>query len=440
MKNTMKKLLALILVAIMFVTIVPMAYAEGNIYIVGDVVQFGSYPQSEVKDEALITELNALTPEWEDWTSYGYYSGNGNYGSMVQGDWMRYVDIICEGFKYRGVRFTRYRQYCTYYSSADNATEQDDNGYISNTVYWFKFEPIDWLVLDPAKGLVICETIIDSQPYSNAIYFNNDASDSKCAYFNDVLYLNYACDYETSSIRQWLNNDFYNTAFTDSEKKEIGITALNNDCFWTLSGYEDYEEFDSNPTNDKIFLLSYEEVEKIDSSNKLRKAQRSDYALSQGLDVRRYTVNEIRCESEYSSWLLRTSDGNYSYLCLACDEYGSVLSYSSYFSNSGVRPALRFIDLKNYKHTHDYNSFVTPPTCTRQGFTTYICGCNGGYVTDYVDAKGHIDSNGDYKCDYDCGYEFEKPEAEEPKEELNFFQKIIQWFKDLFAKLFGWLK
>ena len=61
----------------------------------------------------------------------------------------------------------------------------------------------------------------------------------------------------------------------------------------------------------------------------------------------------------------------------------------------------------------------------------------------------------EYKCDYDCGYEFEKPTPDtpdipdeptepdtpdEPEQELNFFQKIIQWFKNLFAKLFGWLK
>ena len=33
-------------------------------------------------------------------TSYGYYSGNGEYGSMVQGDWMRYTDVTYNGKKY----------------------------------------------------------------------------------------------------------------------------------------------------------------------------------------------------------------------------------------------------------------------------------------------------------------------------------------------------
>ena len=113
----MKKLLSLILVAIMLVTAMPIAFAEGNTYKVGDIIQFGSYPQSEVKDETLIAELNALAPDWDDWTSYGYYSGTGGYGTMVQGDWMRYVDIKHDGERYRGVKFTQYRPYHTLYYS-----------------------------------------------------------------------------------------------------------------------------------------------------------------------------------------------------------------------------------------------------------------------------------------------------------------------------------
>ena len=55
-----KKILSLVLVMLMFVSTIPMAYAEGNNYKVGDIVQFGSYPQTEVKGADLIAELNAL--------------------------------------------------------------------------------------------------------------------------------------------------------------------------------------------------------------------------------------------------------------------------------------------------------------------------------------------------------------------------------------------
>ncbi len=41
-------------------------------------------------------------------------------------------------------------------------------------------------------------------------------------------------------------------------------------------------------------------------------------------------------------------------------------------------------------HECNYNVTTTPPTCTEQGYTTYIClKCGDSYVDDYVDATGH---------------------------------------------------
>ena len=41
------------------------------------------------------------------------------------------------------------------------------------------------------------------------------------------------------------------------------------------------------------------------------------------------------------------------------------------------------------------NAQVTPPTCTKQGYTTYTCECGESYVDDYVDATGeHTYENG----------------------------------------------
>ena len=54
---------------------------------------------------------------------------------------------------------------------------------------------------------------------------------------------------------------------------------------------------------------------------------------------------------------------------------------------------------------HNYNSVVTDPTCTAQGYTTHTCAndANHTYVDNYVDALGHIDDNTDHKCDRNCG-------------------------------------
>jgi chitodextrinase len=45
----------------------------------------------------------------------------------------------------------------------------------------------------------------------------------------------------------------------------------------------------------------------------------------------------------------------------------------------------------NYNsHTHSYDAVVTVPSCTENGYTTYICGCGDTYVADEVEATGHL--------------------------------------------------
>ena len=47
--------------------------------------------------------------------------------------------------------------------------------------------------------------------------------------------------------------------------------------------------------------------------------------------------------------------------------------------------------IRNYTHTHNYFSTVTPPTCTEQGYTTYTCECGDSYIADEVVAIGHTE-------------------------------------------------
>ena len=37
-------------------------------------------------------------------------------------------------------------------------------------MYWYKYEPLVWRVLDEASGLAVTENAIDAQPYHNALY------------------------------------------------------------------------------------------------------------------------------------------------------------------------------------------------------------------------------------------------------------------------------
>ncbi len=94
-------------------------------------------------------------------------------------------------------------------------------------------------------------------------------------------------------------------------------------------------------------------------------------------------------------------------------------------------------------HEHSYTSAVTKnPTCTEAGVKTFTCSCNDSY-TESIPALGHKDTNGDYKCDNGCGYEYEKPAPEEPADKncshlchksgfMGFIWKIINFFNKLF--------
>ena len=223
----------------------------------GDTIYFGYYPQTKMTDSATISALGGFNSS--TWTSYGYYS------SGAVSNYMYYIDKTYNGEKYRGVYFTSYRPlFCSDSSSTFNSY-QGDNGYVTRTVYWFKYEPIKWLIVEEGNGkaTLVAELILDSQQYDydNGSYNNN---------------------YAESTIRAWLNDTFYNTAFNELQQAIIQTVEVDNSVAST--GYS------SNPyacgnTYDKIFLMSYVEATTWFISRSARQKQGSDYAKSQGLYV-----------------------------------------------------------------------------------------------------------------------------------------------------------
>ncbi len=339
MKKVLKIIICLTLVILLCVTSAPLGgfvglslEAKAVNYKVGDIIEFGTYPQSKVTDENLISELNDLAPEWKDWIDYGYYSGdsNSNFGSMEQGDWMRYIDITYKGNTYRGVKFTKYRPYSTYHPNDYTLAWQDDNGYSANKTYWFAFERLRWKVIDPAEGLVVAETVIDSQPFNNLAYWNKYGDNE---FYIDWDFTKYTSDYASSSIRKWLNDDFYNTAFSQSQKEKILKTTLDNS---TVD-----EKYNSEATNDNVFLLSYKDIDNeaygfIKAEDKMAKG--SDYAKAQGLYV---SVNG------YSNWITRSA-GLCSYYSWGIDCYGRTdNTFWTYGTEIGIRPAIRIKDISD---------------------------------------------------------------------------------------------
>ena len=54
-----------------------------------------------------------------------------------------------------------------------------------------------------------------------------------------------------------------------------------------------------------------------------------------------------------------------------------------------------YFDVTIPKTAHNYQTAVTPPTCTAQGYTTHTCAvCGDSYKDSYTDALGHAWDNG----------------------------------------------
>lgn len=351
-------------------------------------VTFGTYPQSQVTDSNLISSLNN---QKLDWISYNYYTGKNSYDSMSQSDFMKYADLTYNGVKYRAVTFSQYRPEGSIFYASDTADAvQHKNGFEINTIYWFKYEPIKWIVLDEKTGLLLSADLLDAQSFSNTVYQKTGE------YYNNSDCSVYANDYYTSSVRNWLNNDFYNCAFSDKEKTCIKTTTLNNASYSI-----DYNKYDSKESSDKVFLLSYSDVTNASYgfnsdkyvSDDLRIAKGSDYSKAQGL-----YVESISGAQSYSYWSLRTA-GSESAFSARVSPNGIVSSnsYVYYSCYAGIRPAVQ-VNLKSCvvgfyeprQCTHNYDApKVTNPTCTANGKKEYSCTYCSYKYSEPIKALGH---------------------------------------------------
>ncbi len=218
------------------------------------------------------------------WNSYEYYTEG------FAAEYMWYRDITVGEEKYRGVYFTSYRPNRTTDKGDAGNSYQDDNGYYTRTTYWFKYEPIKWRIIREMDdvALLICDSIIDSQAYNNSINTLKGTEDT--VYVNNYMY---------SSIRSFLNENFLNKAFSELQKNEILTMSIDNSAISSNPNdnskhwNDGVNEFYCNNTQDKVFLLSIQEVTNAEygfsTSVKAEDVQRerksTAYAQCQGVYV-----------------------------------------------------------------------------------------------------------------------------------------------------------
>ncbi len=110
-------------------------------------------------------------------------------------------------------------------------------------------EPIEWKIVteDDESMLLISRYALDQVPYNNEL--------------TEVTW-------ETCSLRAWLNNEFINTAFTKQEQRMIKTVTLKNKDYINDTSIEHYHSYGGNDTEDRIFCLSVDEIQKYYYINK----------------------------------------------------------------------------------------------------------------------------------------------------------------------------
>lgn len=222
--------------------------------------------------------------------------------------------------------------------------EQDNN-------YDNGLEPIEWDVISASGG----KAVLISHKILYSMEFDSSTGETT---------------WEDSDIRAWLNGDFYNNSFNETEKNRI-ITVTNENpgnCYYTSDG-DDYS-YGSNDTQDNVYLLSVEDLLKYYDFGLWNDAKKygycmdlaaspTDYALSTGSTVEYFSHNFLTNNDmdedlttygytddivnvPLAKWALRTpGDWTDSY-CLVT-EYGFVSEGSAYWRNvseCGIRPVI----------------------------------------------------------------------------------------------------
>ena len=238
---------------------------KGNDYTDWSYVYFGSYPQTEVTGDDLTQEITGAR-----------YDAKG--------------DAWVNGTKYRRAGS----------SDANNTKYFGDSNY-----RYFKWERIKWRVMqnNGSTLFVVADRGLDCKDY-------NETRTS--------------VTWEDCTLRAWLNETFYNTAFSGSEQGAIVPQTVVND------DNPEYGTEGGQNTQDKIYLLSISEVlnpeygfckERLRmSAGRWMKA--SDYTHAMGGVIEKAIGTE-----EVNCWWWLRSPGNYEFCAASANQDGYIYQY-----------------------------------------------------------------------------------------------------------------
>lgn len=185
---------------------------------------------------------------------------------------------------------------------------------------------IEWMILElkDNNALLICRYGVDAQPFNSS---NADIIWGKC------------------TLREWLNDTFFNKAFMPEEQEVILSTVVDNS---KSQCYDGYSTDGGNDTRDKVFLLSYAEANKYfgvthdNGRNKKSRVAPTAYAVARGTYAS--SSNKTADGTPAGWWWLRSPGSRQN-----CPAYvssdGSLCDFGATNAAGAVRPAM-WVDLE----------------------------------------------------------------------------------------------
>ena len=177
--------------------------------------------------------------------------------------------------------------------------------------------PIEWLILEltPYRALLISKYALDCKPYNT--------SEAEVTW-------------ESCTLRKWLNEDFFNAAFSDGEKAMIPTVTVSAD------ENPDCDTDPGNATQDRVFLLSIPEANRYFKNKEARMCVPTACAVGNGA----YTEPCAKGGQPCCEWWLRSPGEDQDAAAIVeiddDDDYDDHGNYGNYVHSGsvGVRPAL----------------------------------------------------------------------------------------------------
>lgn len=197
---------------------------------------------------------------------------------------------------------------------------------IGDTVYFGKYDydpdtkavdRISWIILakENNKALLVSEYILDCIPFGS----HTDDYDET--------------NWESCTLRNWVNTDFYDEAFSEGEKSSIEETTLSTIAY----DYDSGEQVADLETKDKVFIFSSNEADKYFKSQWDRECWSSKLAQGKGI---------VRDSYSNGCWWLRSPAKSRNFYPEFVHSNGEIdrIGVQVIADNLGVRPAI-WVDL-----------------------------------------------------------------------------------------------